>query len=105
MLEFIIGCKLPDPFHYNNEKYLILFKNKGDKNIILNYYHGGLELVKKLKSYRQLVDTYFEYIQNGFVEMTLKELTEFYPDEFDPTTTITSIAGIEVEKTTRCSIN
>ena len=98
MLDFIIGCKLED------EKYLILFKNKGDRRIILNYYHGDLQIVKKLKSYREVVDTYYHYIQQGFIEMTFKELTEFYPEEFDPNTTITNISGIEVEQTSRCSM-
>ncbi len=98
MLDFIIGCKLEN-------KYLILFKNKGDKHIIFNYYHGELQMVKKLKSYRQVVDTYFQYIQDGFIEMTSEELIEFYPDAFDPSITITTISGIEVEQTTRCCIN
>jgi hypothetical protein len=97
MLDFIIGCKLEN-------KYLIMFKNQGHKNIIFNYYHGELQMVKKLKSYRQVVDTYFQYIQNGFIEMTSQELTEFYPDEFNPNTTITNIRGIEVEQTTRCTM-
>jgi hypothetical protein len=97
MLDFIIGCKL-------DEKYLILFKNKGDRHIIFNYYHGELQVVKKLKSYREVVDTYYHYIQNGFIEMTSSELTQFYPEEFNINTTITSISGIEVEQTYRCSM-
>ena len=97
MLDFIIGCKL-------DNKYLIMFKNQGHKNIIFNYYHGDLQMVKKLKSYREVVDTYFQYTQNGFIEMTSEELTEFYPEEFNPNTTITSISGIEVEQTYRCTI-
>ena len=104
MYDFIIGCHLPCIDNEVDDKYLLIIKQSNKKDILSYYYHGNIRIVKKIKSYREMIDTYYHYIELGFINMSLADLKNFYHDDFDEKNTITDVSNIEVEQTTRCII-